>query len=97
MFRVVSEFVPSPTFMLLCDHKACGEMAMEGMPSQLSIASDPSARFLKEAQGHGWTISLIQQLCPRHSELLKRAQEQMRNLVVPAKGVLQNECISERR
>jgi hypothetical protein len=80
MFRIITQFIPSPRLFLLCDNQNCGASA----DAPLNRTVDPSqaqSDFLTDAQSAGWSVALLGQLCPRHTE---QARQQMAAAVAAA-------------
>ncbi len=99
MFRVVSEFVPAPMYLLMCDDARCAISMAKPVASGTKIISietpteatgENQAAFIDEARSQGWLIGLGMQLCPGHhhaaAERSKQATEQ-RRIVVPQIGL----------
>jgi hypothetical protein len=86
MFRVVSEFVGSPYYLLLCDDPRCSVQFQHPLPT--GPTANPEAPAIKAAQEEGWRISLGRQICPGHSKQLREIEAMMkdkdreRNLIV---------------
>jgi hypothetical protein len=75
MFRVVSEFVENPFYMLLCDDPRCSTMLQHPLPEPVSNRevpiANPEGEALKAAQTEGWLISVGRQICPGHAKQLR--------------------------
>jgi hypothetical protein len=92
MFRVVSEFVETPFYMVICDDPRCSTMYQHPLPAEDS--QNPEGTAIKAAQEQGWRMSFGRQLCPGHNAQLKEIEARMnagreRNLiVVPRKKIV---------
>ena len=94
MFRIITQFVPQPRLFLLCDNQNCGASA----DAPLNRTVDPSqaqSDFLTDAQSAGWSVAMLGQLCPRHTEQAKqqmaayaKAEEEKRGVVGVSRGGL---------
>jgi len=76
MFKVVTEFVESPIFWMVCDNRACSCSA--SMPADMSSPQammKSQAEFIAAAVKDGWNVSLDGQICPPHITALKAAAE----------------------
>lgn len=82
MFRIVTEFVPTAGFLLLCDHPHCGNTAVASMVPETPEAERVKAvsPFIKGAIEQGWVIGIDAHLCPQHANRIAEG----RKLVVPA-------------
>ena len=77
MFRIVTQFVPSPRLFLLCDNQNCGNSA--DLPLDRTVDMQQAQRdFLTDAATHGWSIAVLGQLCPQHTEQARQQQEAWR-------------------
>jgi hypothetical protein len=72
MFRVVSQFVEEPFYMLLCDDFRCSTMFRHPLPPEQNATEGEA---MKAAQQQGWIVSLGRQLCPGHSSQLRQIEE----------------------
>lgn len=93
MFRVVSEFVENPHYLLICDDPRCGCVFEHGLPAEPT--ENPENDALKAAHKEGWLISIGRQICPGHAkqlreiEALMKQRDQERSLiVVPRKKIV---------
>lgn len=69
MIRIVTELIPIPSLLILCDHHHCGSFSQfnfERAPTkeQISAAMKP---FLASLGLHGWWTGVDLQFCPGHS------------------------------
>lgn len=69
MIRIVTEFVQTPSILLLCDHPYCGvfaQFAFDHVPAQEELTSAlPS--FIAGRKIEGWHPGMDRQLCPGHN------------------------------
>jgi len=73
VFRIVTQFVPSPRLFLLCDNQNCGNSA--DRPLDLTVDGNQAQRdFLTDASTNGWSIAIMGQLCPQHTEQVRQQQ-----------------------
>jgi hypothetical protein len=86
MFRVISSFVPSPRFLMLCDDVTCalmitrpvnfaGGLVTIGSDNRASIMQQEQAKFLDEARAEGWLVSLGAMFCPGHNQAIRASQK----------------------
>lgn len=88
MFRVASEFVPTPFYMLVCDDPRCATMFQHPLPTD--TPANPEQAAIRAAQADGWLMSFGRQLCPGHFKQLKDIAAKSDNLiVVPQVGMRQ--------
>lgn len=81
MFRIVSEFVPKPAFLLLCDHPHCGNVQTNQFDATPATdIKQLSAAFIEQAIATGWAIGLDRQICPAH---VKASQQQQKLIEIP--------------
>jgi hypothetical protein len=75
VFRLITEFVETPTFFILCDHPSCGTF-VQGPANVSDLATVPLANqemsFLNGAQHSGWGISMRAQYCPNHFTAMRQ-------------------------
>lgn len=74
MFRIVSDFVEDPTFLLLCDERTCGvfSTAPVATAEKLRGAAD---QFINSAKAAGWVLGVDIHLCPQHVAKLAQARQ----------------------
>jgi hypothetical protein len=89
MFKCVTEFVPSPLYVLICDNRNCLATAQ----GEVSLANEEEMQlsqrsFIAKAQKDGWMVGLDAQLCPGHGKLyrdqVQRRKEAGAQVVTPA-------------
>lgn len=86
MFRVITEFVPTPNLFLLCDHAHCGVYVCQPLEGTVNgNMNELSAAFVKIRQMEGWSVGLDQQVCPEHVKAGRALQQmiQVPKIVVP--------------
>ena len=93
MFRVVSEFVEQPFYMMLCDDPRCSVAFHHPLPEE--VTGNPEGEALKAAHAMGWIVSVGRQLCPGHANQLRAIDENMREknrerglIVVPRRPIV---------
>ncbi len=88
MVRIVRDFVPKLTFMILCDASCSQTIAGEAQPAteeqKASGMSDQleqkqMASFAMAAAQQGWKVGFDRQICPQHAK--KEAGETSRILI----------------
>ena len=69
MFRIVSDFVPSPSFLLLCDDRRCAQCVTSVLIPETPEAEWAAAvkPFIETAIQSGWVIGIDRHLCPQHA------------------------------
>jgi len=77
VFRIVTEFVPSAGFLLLCDHPHCGNMATASMPPDAPEGERVKAvsPFIKGSIEQGWAIGIDAHLCPQHATRIAQGRK----------------------
>jgi hypothetical protein len=95
MFRVVSEFVENPFYLLICDDPRCSTLFQHPLPSE--PIENPEGEALKSARAQGWLISIGRQICPGHAkqlrdidELMKEKDRERSMIVVPRKHLVRS-------
>jgi len=93
MFRVVSQFIESPCYLLICDDPRCKATFEHPLPEEVN--GNPEHAAVKAAQAKGWIVSIGRQICPGHAEQLRAIERQMQQsdqerslIVVPRKHVV---------
>jgi hypothetical protein len=76
MFRIVTDFVERPSFLLLCDDRRCGCAATGALPAKANEAErhQAAAPFIKGALEAGWVIGIDQHLCPQHAQRIEQGR-----------------------
>lgn len=67
MFKVVTEFVPSPIYMMVCDHPRCSQVITGNVQPGLEMAPGAQMEFINQVQSKGWYVRLCSQFCPPHN------------------------------
>jgi hypothetical protein len=66
MFRIVKEFVPQPSFLVVCDHAHCGVHISQILTPGADLEVQAGV-FIHTATDSGWALSMMGQLCPGHN------------------------------
>ena len=76
MFRLVTQGVEKPAFLMLCDNIECGmTTTAEAITSHLNPVPLPQQEmaFLEQCKRSGWFVSMRLSLCPGHYKMLHDA------------------------
>ena len=78
VIRVITELVPAPSILVLCDNAHCGVFASQEVPSPNPTAMQS---FIAARALEGWSIGIDLQICPAH---VNAAKQQQRLIHVPS-------------
>lgn len=68
MFRIVTDFVETPTFLLICDERTCGCFITAPVPPvQMPEIAGAVSAFIKTSADAGWMLGIDRHLCPQHT------------------------------
>lgn len=69
MFRIVTDFVPQPNLLLVCDDRHCGCVATGSLPpgANEELRNAAAMPFVQQAIEAGWAIGIDRHLCPQHA------------------------------
>lgn len=80
MVKIVTEFVPKPAMVVMCDHPHCSVFTSQEITQLPQDWSEYMKAFVAGRQMEGWMIGLDRQICPGH---VQQAHKQAPMVVVP--------------
>lgn len=65
MFKIVTEGVPTPHLLMMCD-AACAQVTSAPVMAGTEKSPETHQKFIEVAIHAGWTFRLDKQFCPMH-------------------------------
>lgn len=87
MFKVITEMVPAPIYLMICDHPHC----MEARQEAADLSSRDGRRlsqkqFLEHAEKEGWSVGMDRQMCVPHTQAMLAMIEERKRQTVESNG-----------
>jgi hypothetical protein len=79
MLRIITDFVPVPVIMAMCDERTCGCYATANVEPPQTI-QEAVLGFIECRALEGWQMLVTHHLCPAH---VKKLKDQQSMIVVP--------------
>lgn len=78
MFRIVTQFVEKPTFLLMCDNPSCACVLSDTILCDLTDMDGlqlKQSQFVGKATRAGWMVALNGIFCVGHTDMIKRLRD----------------------